>query len=151
MAYVMVCLQLMILVNASHKWPVCNKGADEVSRSLQLLCLTHQLQNPECCKSDSSNLLGLSERLITSQESWKTEASSACRTLWEVYQEEGGVSACGRCVNHRATMEIIAKIFFYRFLSHGFPHIIRQQYLFDWPSRIWPWLHFLSTSLITTE
>ena len=44
-AQIVICLQLILMVDASYEWPVCDQGTYEVASLLQLVGVTHQLQH----------------------------------------------------------------------------------------------------------
>ena len=45
LAHIVICLQLILMVDASYKWPVCDQGSHKVASLLQLLGVTHQLRH----------------------------------------------------------------------------------------------------------
>ena len=44
-AHIVICLQLILMVDASYEWPVCDQGSREVASLLQLVGVTHQLHH----------------------------------------------------------------------------------------------------------
>ena len=95
-------------------------------------------------QASQDNWSAAAELLLTSQELLKTEARSACKTAGELYQEEGGVSACSIC---KEALLCVLSLHAYT-ASMYWMCVDELLHLFDGAIRERPWLHFLCACLV---